>query len=75
MIRATKQGADEDGKVSRAYLSQIVRGMQPSFNLADYGASKLADFLKLNPDIIKATGEKSGQDPICQVSDKALKSD
>ncbi len=73
LLRAVKQAADESGLVSGAYLSDILRRIEPSFNLSTYGVARLSSFSALFPDIIKPTGTKSGMDPLYQVEEKALK--
>lgn len=73
LLRAVKQAADETGLVSGAYLAEILRRIEPSFNLNNYGVARLSSFLAMYPDIIKPTGKKSGMDPLYQVDEKALK--
>jgi uncharacterized protein (TIGR00288 family) len=60
LLRAVKQAVDESGIVSGAHLSDILRRIEPTFNLSNYGVARLSAFLARFPDIIKPTSEKRG---------------
>jgi uncharacterized LabA/DUF88 family protein len=72
---AATASADANGIIRGAELGVILRRLDPSFNPRTFGVTKLADFVALYPDILIATGEKTGGfDPTYKLVDSQAKS-
>jgi hypothetical protein len=64
LIRAVKAAQDEDGFVRGAALGIALRRLDPAFDPKSYGVSKLANFIKIYPDVLVEKGKRAGTDPI-----------
>jgi uncharacterized LabA/DUF88 family protein len=65
LLKAATAAIDQDGKISGARLGNMLRRLDPAFNLLTYGVGRLADFIGLFPDVLVPTGETMGtNDPV-----------
>ena len=64
LIRAIKTAQDENGFVKGAALGTALRRLDPSFDPKSYGVTKVAQFIKLYPDLLELQGRKAGVDLI-----------
>jgi len=62
LIRAIKTAQDENGFVKGAALGTALRRLDPSFDPKSYGVTKVAQFIKLYPDLLELQGRKAGVD-------------
>ncbi len=73
LLKAVTVSVDENGRINGGLIGIILRRLDPTFTLQQYGVSKLTDFIGLFPDVIVATGEKGGGlDPIYKLVDSQL---